>query len=146
MTDLTFLVLSSPVILGLPVTTNSVRSLRLDNRFHLLTTPGIVNVMLFWGTLEANVGMVACCLPTLRPLFSSISIESIVNSARSVRSLRSWSSGGHRSNRSQTESQTELRLSISSGGGNHVPANNPAFRQGNGDSQISEKQVHVWSA
>ena len=39
--------------------------------------------------LETGIGMVAICLPTLRPLFHGLSPESIVNSLRSVLSLSS---------------------------------------------------------
>ncbi|ESZ99047.1 hypothetical protein SBOR_0581 [Sclerotinia borealis F-4128] len=46
------------------------------------------NVML-WGYVEAGVGIIAACLPTLRPLLNSRMPESIVNSVRSKLSLAS---------------------------------------------------------
>ena len=54
----------------------------------LLTPLGIVSILLFWGMMEMGVGMIAVCLPTLRPFFRSWSLESIVRSFRSI-SLRS---------------------------------------------------------
>ncbi|KAI9743050.1 MAG: hypothetical protein M1818_003345 [Claussenomyces sp. TS43310] len=46
------------------------------------------NVMV-WGYVEAGVGVIAACLPTLRPLLNSRMPESIVNSVRSKLSLNS---------------------------------------------------------
>lgn len=44
--------------------------------------------------VELGVGMIAICLPTLRPLFRGWSPESIIRSIRSALSLRSLYSGG----------------------------------------------------
>ena len=44
--------------------------------------------------VELGVGMIAICLPTLRPLFAGWSPESIIRSIRSAISLRSFHSGG----------------------------------------------------
>ena len=46
--------------------------------------------------IEAGLAVIAACLPTLRPLFGKISVDSIVNSVRSALSLDSL-----RSQRSQ---------------------------------------------
>ena len=43
--------------------------------------------------VELGVGMIAICLPTLRPLFRGWSPESIIRSIRSALSLRSVHSG-----------------------------------------------------
>lgn len=58
----------------------------------LMAPLGIVSILLFWGMMEMGVGMIAICLPTLRPFFRSWSLESIVRSFRSI-SLRSIGSG-----------------------------------------------------
>ena len=50
--------------------------------------------------VELGVGMIAICLPTLRPLFHGWSPESIISSIRSALSLRSLHSGGSRARRS----------------------------------------------
>lgn len=55
---------------------------------------GVVSLLLFWGMIELGVGMIAICLPTLRPLFRGWSPESIIRSIRSALSLRSLHSGG----------------------------------------------------
>ena len=44
--------------------------------------------------VELGVGIIAICLPTLRPLFRGWSPESILRSIRSALSLRSLHSGG----------------------------------------------------
>lgn len=54
----------------------------------LLTSLGVASILLFWGMMEMGVGMIAVCLPTLRPFFRNWSLESIVRSFRSI-SLRS---------------------------------------------------------
>ena len=53
---------------------------------------GVVSLLLFWGMAELGVGMVAICLPTLRPLLVSWSIEKVIQSVRSVISLHSLAS------------------------------------------------------
>lgn len=55
---------------------------------------GVVSLLLFWGMVELGVGMIAVCLPTLRPLFHGWSPESIIRSIRSALSIRSIHSGG----------------------------------------------------
>jgi hypothetical protein len=42
-----------------------------------------------WGYIEASIGVIAACLPTLRPLMKARMPESIINSARSKLSLNS---------------------------------------------------------
>lgn len=61
---------------------------------------GVVSLLLFWGMLELGVGMIAICLPTIRPLFGAWSPESILRSIRSALSLRSIHSGGSSARRS----------------------------------------------
>ncbi|KAI1387537.1 uncharacterized protein F4822DRAFT_406842 [Hypoxylon trugodes] len=69
------------------------------------TTPGARDVrgvetnVLVWSYVEVGVGVVAACLPTLKPIFDNRSLNSIVASARSKVSLRSNNSGSrNRSN------------------------------------------------
>ena len=42
-----------------------------------------------WGLVEGGAGVIAACLPTLKPYFHSRMLESIVNSVRSVLSIGS---------------------------------------------------------
>ena len=57
-----------------------------------LIFPGVVSILLFWAMMEMGVAMIAVCLPTLRPLFRNLSLESIIRSVRSAVSLRSMGS------------------------------------------------------
>ena len=59
--------------------------------------------------VELGVGMVAICLPTLRPLFRGWSPESIIRSVRSALSLRSIHSGGSSPRRSTGRSAGEAQ-------------------------------------
>lgn len=59
--------------------------------------------------LELGVGMIAICLPTLRPLFRDWSPESIVRSIRSALSLHSIHSGGGSPGRSTGRSAKEAQ-------------------------------------
>ena len=61
---------------------------------------GVVSLLLFWGMVELGVGIIAICLPTLRPLFRGFSPESILRSIRSALSLRSIHSGSSGARRS----------------------------------------------
>ena len=63
---------------------------------------GVVSLLLFWGMLELGVGMIAICLPTLRPLFAGWSPESIIRSIRSAIFLRSVHSGGSKGSKGST--------------------------------------------
>lgn len=64
---------------------------------------GVVSLLVFWGMVELGVGMIAICLPTLRPLIAGVSPESIIRSVRSAISLRSIHSGSGRSPRNTTK-------------------------------------------
>ena len=59
--------------------------------------------------LELGVGMIAICLPTLRPLFRDWSPESLIRSIRSALSLQSIHSGGSRPGRSTDRSVKEAQ-------------------------------------
>ena len=48
---------------------------------------GIVSLMIFWGMLELGVAMIAVCLPTMRPMFKGMGVESMLRSLRSFMSL-----------------------------------------------------------
>ncbi|CAK3814333.1 Hypothetical predicted protein [Lecanosticta acicola] len=48
---------------------------------------GIVSLMVFWGMLELGVGMIAICLPTLRPLLKGANVQYMMYSLRSLISL-----------------------------------------------------------
>ena len=69
---------------------------------------------MFWGFLETGVAIVAACLPMLRPLFKSWSLESAIRSIRSAISLRSMSSRGRSSfnSRRRTTQRSESEVAI----------------------------------
>ena len=52
----------------------------------------VITGMMSWLQVEASLGLIAACLPTIRCLFKGLSPESIVNTIRSVFSLKSHSS------------------------------------------------------
>ena len=62
----------------------------------------VIALILFWSIIETGVAIIAACLPTLRPLFSNWSLESVIRSVRSAISLNSLRSSSQRSTRSQT--------------------------------------------
>ncbi|KAL9095622.1 MAG: hypothetical protein Q9165_002054 [Trypethelium subeluteriae] len=45
---------------------------------------GVVSLLVFWGMVELGVGMVAICLPTLRPLLAGVSPEGVIRSIRNT--------------------------------------------------------------
>ncbi|KAK4692427.1 hypothetical protein P7C71_g4771, partial [Lecanoromycetidae sp. Uapishka_2] len=47
--------------------------------------------LVIWTSVEPCLGVISACLPTLRPLFSGLSPESILGSIKSTLSLRSFS-------------------------------------------------------
>ena len=63
---------------------------------------GIVSLLIFWSMLELGVAMIAICLPTLRPVFRAVSLESMLRSIRSLVSL----SGTSKSSRSAQSKQS----------------------------------------
>ena len=63
---------------------------------------------MFWGYLEIGVGIVAACIPMLRPLFEDWSLESVIRSVRSTRSLRSFGNSAKEST-GRSESETAIR-------------------------------------
>lgn len=69
---------------------------------------------MFWGYLETGVAIVAACLPLLRPLFKSWSLESVIRSVRSAISLRTMSSRGRSSSNSRrrTTQRSESEVAI----------------------------------
>ena len=70
---------------------------------------GVVSLWLFCGMIELGVGMIAICLPLLRPLFAGWSAESIIRSLRSRLSLRSVTSshsGKHGADRLDSDPST----------------------------------------
>ncbi|KAF2237619.1 hypothetical protein EV356DRAFT_510579 [Viridothelium virens] len=81
---------------------------------------GVVSVLMFWGMLEMGVGMVAICLPTLRPIFLGWSPETVLRNVRSALSLRSigsskrsrYSNDDSKGFRGKMESQTSLTKDI----------------------------------
>lgn len=50
---------------------------------------GVVSLLLFWGMIEIGAGMIAVCLPALRPLLGERYLESMKKSIRFTLSLRS---------------------------------------------------------
>ncbi|KAF7879466.1 hypothetical protein EAF04_000662 [Stromatinia cepivora] len=94
---LAFLALVASIIrLGIVIslTTESIATLHIDENLTLST-------VFYWSQIEAGLALVACCLPTLKPLVSPQGIASVVASLRSVISLQSLQSGTGGSNRSR---------------------------------------------
>ncbi|KAG9236802.1 hypothetical protein BJ875DRAFT_503134 [Amylocarpus encephaloides] len=59
---------------------------------HLNEAPDLtyyLTPIIYWPMIEAALGVVAACLPTLRPLFKGWSIESFMEGVRSTFTLRS---------------------------------------------------------
>src|SRR4051812_27104332 len=60
----------------------------------------VVNsTVLFWGLVEANLGLLAACLPTLRGLLKTRTMDSLVKSYRS----RTWLRSAENSNKATAE-------------------------------------------
>lgn len=68
---------------------------------------GIVSLMIFWGQLELGVGMVAVCLPVMRPILKGESVLSALRGLKTFISLpgssRSGSDFGARFGRSDSD-------------------------------------------
>jgi hypothetical protein len=64
----------------------------------------LITTLLFWCMLEVSLGIIACCLPTLRGLIKTRSVDSVVHSIREKISLRSLHSA-RRSNTSEDSVQ-----------------------------------------
>ncbi|OTB02915.1 hypothetical protein M426DRAFT_322160 [Hypoxylon sp. CI-4A] len=64
---------------------------------------GVETNVLVWTYVEVGVGVVAACLPTLKPIFDNRSVASVVASVRSKVSLRSMNSNGRARNPSEHE-------------------------------------------
>ncbi|KAF2475362.1 uncharacterized protein BDR25DRAFT_310754 [Lindgomyces ingoldianus] len=77
-----------------------------DPSFDEEPNPNLPKVLLtnevYYLTLEATIAIIACCLPTLRSLFTQRSVDSVVRGVRSLFSLRS---GSFPSSRSDDDSQ-----------------------------------------
>lgn len=75
-----------------------------------------------WGYIEASIGVIAACLPTLRPLIKARMPESIVNSARSKLSLSSLRSSPPSRMRRVSDEEQSYQLSKNKGGsGDFIP-------------------------
>lgn len=55
---------------------------------------GIVSLMIFWGQLELGVGMVAVCLPVMRPMLKGESVMSALRGLKEFVSLSGSSRAG----------------------------------------------------
>ena len=53
--------------------------------------------IVYWPMIEASLGIVAACLPTLRPMFATWSVDSVLDRLRSGISLPSKRSSRSRS-------------------------------------------------
>jgi len=60
----------------------------------------------YWVLIEASLSIISASLPTLRPIFTGMSLQSVIRSLRGVTSLRS--SSGNRSRRKASSSSTEV--------------------------------------
>ncbi|QSZ35672.1 hypothetical protein DSL72_006794 [Monilinia vaccinii-corymbosi] len=70
---------------------------------------GVETNAMVWSYVEVGVGVVAACLPTLRPILGSRTPESLINSVRSVVTLDSLSSSARRRAAASQESTAELK-------------------------------------
>ena len=61
----------------------------------------IITQTLYWGMLESGLGLVACCLPTLRFLFGKMAPDNLISSIRSILSLESLRSSQSRAERGE---------------------------------------------
>lgn len=78
-------------------------------------TTGIASTLIFWAMLENGVAMVAVCLPTLRAILATRSIETAVRSVRSILSLHSISSGRSKTGHGSTECQSDRKAVVKQG-------------------------------
>ena len=103
---------------------------------------------MFWGMLEMGVAMVAVCLPTLRPLVHTWSLESIIHSVLSVLSLNSRNKSYHsfpeNDQRERGESETSLAKAKYFVDGAHVNQHQAyamgpvGAQQGDGEQMVLE--------
>jgi len=72
---------------------------------------GVETNAMVWSYVEVGVGVVAACLPTIRPILNRRTPESIVNSVRSKISLNSMGSASRRRGLESglAASQTDLK-------------------------------------
>ncbi|KAF1955639.1 hypothetical protein CC80DRAFT_415320 [Byssothecium circinans] len=68
-----------------------LKQLHIHSTVMLILLVVLITTMLFWSMLEINLGIVAICLPTLRPIFQHKSVESVINSVRGRVSIKSRS-------------------------------------------------------
>lgn len=59
-----------------------------------LTHAVMITTELYWMQLEITLGLLAACMPTLRGLCRTKSVDSVVRGVRSLFSVRSGSSSG----------------------------------------------------
>ncbi|KAI8965299.1 hypothetical protein F5Y11DRAFT_313576 [Daldinia sp. FL1419] len=69
---------------------------------------GHLTTEIYWSMIEMGISVVAACLPTLSPLFSKVSLESMVRSVRSIVSLESFTRS--------VSSNSRRRAGLNSGG------------------------------
>ena len=75
----------------------------------------MITTELYWMMLEITLGLIASCLPTLRGLFKTNSVDSMVKGVRSIFSLRSGSgsgSGSFKTKMSKVESHEKEPISV----------------------------------
>lgn len=82
--------------------------------------PVVITGMMGWLMLEAYLGIVAACLPSIRFLFKGFSPESVINSIRSALSLHSLRSNHSRMNDDGTGSQRGLQARSQESGVDNV--------------------------
>jgi hypothetical protein len=106
-----------------------------------------------WGYIEASIGVIAACLPTLRPLMKARMPESIVNSARSKLSLNSLRSSPpswmRRVSDEDDLSQENYQLSKNGGGSGHfiTPKSYHTMTHAEGlahfDNQVEDNLIRI---
>ena len=71
----------------------------------------------YWVVIEASLAIVSACLPTLRPIFRGMSLESVIRSVRRVFSLGSLRSNDSKHDGFDELSRSNRKDSNSSNGG-----------------------------
>ncbi|EHL03031.1 hypothetical protein M7I_1005 [Glarea lozoyensis 74030] len=83
--------------------------------------------IVYWPMISASVGIIAACLPTLRPLFKGWSVELFIANMKSTFTLRSTTASSHWDGTGRSKgsrSGDEESLGSSTGGHLYKPGRN----------------------
>ncbi|CAG8950862.1 hypothetical protein HYFRA_00003079 [Hymenoscyphus fraxineus] len=77
--------------------------------YHVVTDENLtIATIYYWSMIEAGLALIACSLPSLKPLVSEVGLQSAINSVRSALSLNSMGGGssGSKNSRGSRNSRT----------------------------------------